>query len=636
MRHIVLLLSFFIVGLANAQDTSVFRELFKQEMHGYEQLRNTRRSVDISDYDILHNILYLQLDPKVKYIKGNVKAIFKTETDHDSIGFDLHKDLIVDSVYYGGSKIQSVHKGNKLTIFFNSTIPKLKIDSVHIFYQGKPANDENYFSRVQHLTGPSIHTLSEPYGAMYWWPCKQGLEDKIDSLDVYVETDTAYKAASNGLLVGENLINDSTVVYHWKHRYPIVTYLVAVAVTNFKEFSFYAKVKEGKDSVFVQNYLWPQSLKDTQTKIPLVAPMLNLFDSLFGTYPFSKEKYGHAQFAVGGGMEHQTMSFMGNFDYDLIAHELAHQWFGDKVTCGSWESLWINEGFATYLNAMVYEYLGTKEEWRGRLTEQLEYVTSEAGGAIFPSDTLEVRSLFDQRLTYQKASLMIHMLRWNMGDSIFFKGVREFLESPKHAYAFGETNELKAIFENLSGKDFTYFFDDWFYGEGYPIYTISWGQEKDKVDVSFNQETSHFSVDFFENPVPLLFQGDGRDTLLVFEVFEPNYYEQISIPFKVENVIFDPDVWLLARANIKFKVGNDFAFFPNPTSGELNVQVGNSVIQEISVYNLHGELLKVLSSRDIGNRSRYKLSLSEMAQGTYVVHCKTDNEILMTKVVLMN
>jgi aminopeptidase N len=635
MKYILLLFLFVFIGLANGQDTSIMQDLYKQEMHGFEKLRNARRSVDLGNYNILHNVLYLELDPEIKYIQGNVKAIFRTNSDHDSIGFDLHRDLRVDSVFYDGNKIQSTHKGDKLTIFFNSTIPASTIDSVQIYYQGKPAKDENYFSRVQHLTGHSIHTLSEPYGAMYWWPCKQGLEDKIDSLDVFIETDTAYKAASNGLLVNEYLVNDSTIVYHWKHRYPIATYLVAVAVTNFKEYSFYAKVKQGTDSVFVQNYLWPQSLKDTLVKIPLVAPMLNLFDSLFGTYPFIEEKYGHAQFAVGGGMEHQTMSFMGNFDYDLIAHELAHQWFGDKVTCGNWESLWINEGFATYLNALVYEYLGTSAEWHNRLTQQIEYVTSESGGSIFPSDTLNVRSLFDQRLTYQKASLMIHMLRWNLGDSLFYKGTSEFLESPKHAYGFGETNELKGVFENISGKDLTYFFDDWFYGEGYPIYDIVWGQEKESISLTFNQKTSHFSVDFFENPVQLLFQGETEDSLVVFDVFEPNYFEQISLPFKVENVLFDPNVWLLAKANIKFKAGNNFSVYPNPSSKELNIQVGNSIINEIRIYNMQGELLEKMGKDEIGNVAKYRFSLDDLANGSYVIHCKTDNEVFMTKVILL-
>ena len=523
---------------------------------------------------------------------------------------------------------------NKLTIFFNFPINSGEIDSVQIFYQGKPANDEGYFSRVQHLTGHSIHTLSEPYGAMFWWPCKQGLTDKIDSLDIYVETDTAYKAASNGLLTSETLINDSTIVYHWKHRYPIATYLVAVAVTNYKEFSFYAPVKQGKDSVFVQNYIWEQSLKDTQGKIQAVSPMLNLFDSLFGTYPFHKEKYGHAQFSVGGGMEHQTMSFMGNFDYDLIAHELAHQWFGDKVTCGDWESLWINEGFATYLNAMVYEFLGTKEEWTTRLTQQLEYVTSEPGGSVFPIDTLDVRSLFDQRLTYQKASLMIHMLRWNVGDSLFFKATNEFLNSNDHAYGFGNTAQFKALFEQVSGRDFTEFFNDWFYGEGYPIYEITWGQEENNVDVVFNQTTSHFSVDFFENPVALLFQGEGVDSLIIFDVFEPNYFKQIMLPFKVKQVLFDPDVWLLAKANIKFKVGNSFSVYPNPIDDKVNVQVGNSLLNEIKVFDIQGKLLKIISKEELGNVSNYTFELNGRSNSIYFLNCKTDNETFMTKLVV--
>lgn len=633
MRQIIFFLMFVFAWESQAQKKLFLPELHKQEMHSFSSLQSARRTSFATNYDVLHAVLYLKVDPNIKYIDGNVLTVFKTQEKHDSIGLDLRDELTVDSVIYQGDKIQFKHQNHKLSIFFNIPIPENTIDSVRVFYQGRPAADENYFSRENHATGPSIYTLSEPYGGMFWWPCKQGLEDKIDSLDVYVETDTAFKVGSNGLLQSEDLLNDSTVVFHWKHRYPIATYLVAFTVSKFEEFSFYAKIKQGTDSVFIQNYIWPQSLDDTLDKVLEVSPMMNLFDSLFGTYPFIDEKYGHAQFAVGGGMEHQTMSFMGDFNYDLIAHELAHQWFGDKVTCSGWESLWVNEGFATYLNALVYEYL-KPEEWKGHLLEKIRYVTSEEGGSVYPQDTLDVRSLFDQRLTYQKASLLIHMVRWNLGDSLFYLGVRNFLNNVDHAYAFGGTNDIKRHWESVSGKDLTEFFEDWFYGEGYPTYEISWGQNEDKLSVQIDQTTSHFSVDFFENPVPLLFQGETQDTLVVFDVDEPGFFNEFTIPFKVEKVIFDPEVWLLAKSNVKFQVKNGFAIYPNPAREEIQVSVGHSVIQEIFVYDLHGNLLIHKGKDEISNVSNFKLNIKSLATSIYFLECKTNNESFVAKVLV--
>lgn len=633
MKHILTFLTFLSCTILHGQERLVFTELHKQEMHSYGIKQAQRRSSASTSFDILHNTLYLKVDPDIKYIEGDVKAVFNTLEAHDSIGFDLRDELTVDSVTYRGEKIQFLHRNHKLSIFFNVQIPPNTIDSVRMFYKGRPAPDENYFSKENHATGPSIYTLSEPYGAMFWWPCKQGLEDKIDSLDVFVETKAGFKVASNGLLQSVNQLNDTTVVYHWKHRYPIATYLVAFTVSRFEEYSFYAKIKQGTDSVFVQNYIWPQSLDDTLDKIPVVGPMLNLFDSLFGTYPFIKEKYGHAQFAVGGGMEHQTMSFMGDFSYDLISHELAHQWFGDYVTCHGWESLWINEGFATYLNALAYQYL-RPSEWKGHLQDQIRYVTLEEGGSIFPLDTLDVSSLFDQRLTYQKASLMIHMVRWNLGDSLFFLGVNNFLNDPNHSYAFGGTNALKSHWEGVSGMDLTEFFEDWFYGEGYPIYDITWGQEEDRISVTMSQTTSHFSVDFFENPVALRFKGETQDTTVVFPVNEQGYFTEFSLPFEVVSVEFDPESWLLAKSNIKFQVTNGFSVFPNPAKDKIKVQVGRSIIKNISVFDTQGNLLISKSNDEMGNHASYEMDLSMLSPSFYYVMCETNQESFVTKVVL--
>jgi aminopeptidase N len=632
-RLATLIISLWILSpLSSAQDRYLL-ENHKSEMLSYEQRSNFRRSSGLGDYDVLFHRLYLKLNPNKNYVEGSVFTQFLTNSDHDSIGFDLHSAMTVDSVIYHGYKISFAHLDNKLTIFLNFTIPEFTEDSIEVFYQGKPAQSGRYFTNLNHQTGPSIHTLSEPYGALYWWPCKQTLTDKIDSIDILVETDTAFRAASNGLLTSENLLNDSTIVYHWKHRYPIATYLVAVAVTNFEEHSFYAKIKNGTDSVFVQNYIWPESLEDAKIELPEVSPMLNLFDSLFGTYPFIKEKYGHAQFLTGGGMEHQTMSFMGSFDYSLVAHELAHQWFGDQVTCGSWESLWINEGFATYLTALCFEHLQAEGEFKKRLEAMRNLVLLKTNGSVFPVDTVALEKLFSQRLTYQKAALMIHMVRWNLGDSFFYQGIRNFLQASQHNYGFAVTNDIKSHWEAVSGKNLDEFFEDWFYGEGYPIYDVIWSQDKDELSVSISQTTSHHSVSFFENPVPIRFNGINRDTTLIFDPksnFESYFH---TVPFEIESVEFDPDLWILSKSDIRFKVLKGFNIFPNPFIDNATVSVGNSFIRHIEITDLTGRQVFYESYLDSSPQNELNIKLDFLIKGTYVLKCTTNKESVVTKII---
>jgi aminopeptidase N len=220
----------------------------------------------------------------------------------------------------------------------------------------------------------------------------------------------------------------------------VVTYLVAIAVTNYVEFTDYAHFDGRSDSLPVLNYVFPQFEASSRSEVKDILPMLRLMDSLFIPYPFEKEKYGHAQFTWGGGMEHQTMSFMVNFSFDLMAHEVAHQWFGDMVTCGSWNDLWLNEGYATYLTAVCHEYLRGKEDFKFQMRAMRNNITAKDDGSVKPSDTSQVNVLFNGRLTYRKGAWLLHMLRNELGDSLFFEGCRTFLTGGDRAFAFSTTN----------------------------------------------------------------------------------------------------------------------------------------------------------------------------------------------------
>ena len=223
---------------------------------------------------------------------------------------------------------------------------------------------------------PVIWSLSEPYGAKDWWPCKSTLDDKIDSIDMFVTTPSQFRVASNGLLVSETA-NGSNKTFHWKHRYPIATYLIAVAVTNYAVYSNYVPLS-GNDQLQILNYVYPEDTALTQPQTLRAINFMQIFDSMYVSYPFIKEKYGHAEFGWGGGMEHQTMSFLGKkaFNFEIIAHEMGHQWFGIKVTNGDWTDLWLHEGFADLIQQpsatkRLIQHITGGTSIKGTISEQL-------------------------------------------------------------------------------------------------------------------------------------------------------------------------------------------------------------------------------------------------------------------------
>ena len=230
--------------------------------------------------------------------------------------------------------------------------------------------------------------------------------------------------------------NGITRTAFYKHRYPIASYLVAFAVTNFKVLNH--SVQLGSVNLPMITYCYPESENSFQQNTPKVLQQLSLFHQYFGAYPFINEKYGHTQFSWGGGMEHQTNSFIVSPDENLMAHELAHQWFGDKITCGSWQDIWLNEGFATYLSYFYFEKSDPANHIN-RLKSLNNSITNSPGGSVWVDDTTNVGRIFNSRLSYNKGAYLLHMLRWVLGDTLFFRGIRQYVNDPKLAYGFART-----------------------------------------------------------------------------------------------------------------------------------------------------------------------------------------------------
>lgn len=592
------------LGWEDSTENDLEKIVYKEMASHQHELKRRQNSGINHGYLINYNRCEFWANPRVNAnLRGIVKAQFTVVGNRDSVGFDLISTMQIDSVWGRSGPLAFYRQGNGFYVTKSGGWKDAEIDSIWVAYQGNPAASSGgfgYYVLDNHKTGAIIHTLSEPYGAPYWWPCKQSMHDKIDSLDIVVHTDTGLRVASNGLLMEEGLEGAQGYYYHWKHRYPIASYLVAIAITNYAAFTDTVQFVDGR-KMPVLNYCFPQFSAKWQADGKGVLAQLRMYDSLFVKYPFAKEKYGHAQFTWGGGMEHQTMSFMADLGWDLMAHELAHQWFGDLVTCSNWGDLWLNEGFATYVNALAHEFLKGDADFRQRLKGMRDDVTSKDWGSVYAWDTLNVNNLFSGRLTYNKGAWVIHMLRDKMGDSLFFAGLRNYLSAKNqggmgYGYGFASSKQFRQMMEYSSGMQLDTFFKEWIYGAGFPYLDIRWKQRGKELALEIRQKGSDVSVPYFHTKLALRFFGKTGDTILHFYLNDSITKTGFMLPFGVMGAEFDPRVNLLGKANIEGVnldelQASPFVVSPNPVDNEVKIFARNGGFFMVEIYDILGRLI---------------------------------------------
>lgn len=638
MKKIILiniLLSFLTIHGQDFQKD--FDAIVQAESNSAKQLLNFKANINTGNYDVTYHKLEFSLNPTTPFINGLVTTHFIAKENMTQITFDLADNMIVSQVMQNGNALSFVQNANdELVITLFSTVNLGNTGILEITYSGNPISS-GFGSFEQSTHGvdsdPIIWTLSEPYGAKGWWPCKQDLNDKIDNIDVYITTPQfnpslkEYIAVSNGL-EQSLVINGGFKTTHFKHQYPIPAYLIAVAVTNYNVYSH--TVANNGSPFDIVNYVYPENLS-AQTSTPVTVDIMNLYTNLFEEYPFASEKYGHAQFGWGGGMEHTTVSFMGSFGRNLIAHELAHQWFGDKITCGSWKDIWLNEGFATYLSGLVVENLDGNASfinWKQQLNTS---ITSQTTGAVYlaDSDTTSVNRIFDGRLSYNKGAMVLHMLRKKLGDTQFFQGMLNYLSDANLAYNYAKTPDFMGVMSSSSGVNLTEFFNDWVYNQGYPSYSIHWDQPNaNQIRLVLNQTQSDpgNSVSFFEAPVPIRIHGTGGEVLNLVLNNTTNGQEFLEpVTFTVSSIEFDPEADLISKNNtITLSSGNfqpdvSFNIYPNPVSTSVYVKKSNTIqVYRFKMFDILGQLLKDENYQDV-------IDVSKLSPGLHFIRFETNN-----------
>lgn len=594
MKVYFTIILFYFAALVSAQEIEAnIDALAKSEMQLASKKLSFKTNPNTQNYDISYHKLEFTVDPSVNYISGIVTTTFTALSDLSTVTFDLTNQLIVSSVTKDGLPLSFIQTDtNELVITLPSSLNSGAVATVSISYSGIPSNQGNAFTSTNHNGTPVLYTLSEPYGARDWWPCKQDLNDKTDNVDVYITAPSQYVAVSNGIETEAPIIKGTTKTTHFHHGYPIPAYLIAIAVTNY---SVYNQTGGSVPNLYpIINYIYPETLASVKTQLDQTPLILNLFESLFETYPFHTEKYGHAQFGRGGGMEHTTVSFMNNFGRGLIAHEMAHQWFGDKITCGSWKDIWLNEGFATYVAALVIENFDGQAAFIAYKKSVVNNITSSSSGAVYLSDTdlLSVNRIFNSRLTYYKGAMVLNMLRLKLGDILFFQGIKSYLADPNLAYKYAQTSDLQSHLEAAYGGSLAEFFNDWIFNQGYPSYTVNTENLSDGiVQFTINQAQSDPSVSFFEMPIPLRLLGsNGQQMDLILDnTFDGEVFLR-NVPFAVSSVVFDPNSDLISQNN-SISLGLDnlelqsMKLYPNPANKHISLDLPSGITLTKTIFH---------------------------------------------------
>ena len=623
MRNLYFILSFLLFSFSIfAQNAAENKNLVQKESEKYEKMINFNVNPNTLNYDLQYQRMEVSLDPAVLFISGSVTSHFLPNQPMTDIYFDFTNQIPVSEVVYHGTNLTFQQLSTKeLKIDFPSTIPSNSLDSLTIHYAGVPDNSARTYFYVQtHNGSPVLSTLSEPYGPQTWFPTKQSMNDKIDRFDLKITTPDVYSVGSNGKLLSENLISGNKKTTFWRTQYPTAAYLIALSIGNFNKSSDVI----GTSSFPYLNYLFP----DTSTNQAVLDNIewgktaMSIFENYYGTYPFSNEKYGHMEFAVNGAaMEHQTMSSMNSFAKSTVAHELAHQWFGDKITCGAWNDIWLNEGFATFSEQLIFEKnLMTSSEFLNHLSSQINNITSLPNGKIYVNDADlgNIATVFSGRLTYTKGGFALRMIKWILGDDAFYQMLKDYLANPNLAYKYAKTEDFKNQIFLSTGKDFTGFFNDWIYGEGYPSYQISWNQPVANQDLKLkiSQIQSDPSVNFFEMPLPIRVTGtNGEIAELVLDHTSNNQIFSIPINFEVANVEFNKEFQIIEKnSTVTFDAAlatnsvdkNEILLFPNPVKTE--------------IYFIDGQLIK---------KGKYKspesINVSQLNSGIYFLKINGKN-----------
>lgn len=568
---------------------------------------------EMSKYDVTFYEISLNMSNQNAFISGSGAIHGKSLVETDSILIELHKDYTIDSIYFNG--VNRPYRKSENLIRVYADLPANEDFQLIVYYFGDaPDDSENplggsglktYIDYDGANTVYVTATVSQPFSSYEWFPVKQILGDKADSCAVNITIDQGLKAGSNGSLDSVTVNTDGTHTYHWFHRHPIAYYLISIAVGDYVEYNSYA-FEGTPDEIFVQNYIYREfsDIEFHKAQLDYTPDLIELYSNLFGMYPYADEKYGHSIAPIFGAMENQTMTTMGVYGPYMTAHELAHQWWGNYVTYDTWANVWVGEGFASYAEILMYEfYYQDVNILEASLTFLHNSVKELPGGSVWVEDSTNISAIFNTRLTYNKGSAIVHILRYLINDDdLFFASLRTYLDTYKNSTA--TVYDFKNVIEQEASINLDDFFDQWYFGEGYPTYNVTWNYDENDLFLNINQTTSTQVTTLFTNPIDILvIRNSLPDTIVRVEINSNDEYIVIpNIPNVNMVLSVDPNQWIIKKKGVVQKdvnltIDDDYSeikqvnIYPNPAESFLNIEVPTEDIYVVEVHNLYGQIL---------------------------------------------
>ncbi len=530
--------------------------VFFPEIRSYKSFSFSDDDLEIppkSYIDVLHYNIKISLHPKDKYITGETGILFLVKSkENKELKIDFYENMQIDILKLNGKKVEFEREDNEIIIELNSRLPDTS--KLEINYKGTPLQKGFGSFNFEHLENSYfVYTMNEPTFASTWFPCNDRPNDKA-LVDIYIENDSNYVSLSNGKLIKINK-NADKKIYHWKTYYPISTYLIAIYSGDYQSY-FTNYISSSGDTVNLQYYSlgdnFEKALKDFEDH----PNYLKIFEKLFGAYPFTKEKYAVAEFLWKyGAMEHQTLTGIGSnfitgrkFFQDMLIHELAHHWWGNAVSPSTWKDIWLNEGFATYSEALYWEAKAGKSAlistMNSKITDFNDTPLYNPGLRLF------------SRTVYDKGAWVLHMLRNEIGDSLFFASLRNYLN--KYKYKNASTRDFQNICETTAGIDLDYFFNQWVYeGKGIIETRIRWESHKsgDKYRNKILVEQLQSGYKNYIFPLQLKLTGGKESDSKLEKLYidkSIKYFEVIT-NFEPAEIILDPESKLLAKFTVDKK-----------------------------------------------------------------------------------
>jgi len=514
-----------------------------------------------------------------------ISSLFAQDKNIDVLNYNLSLDLSNNfkssaNYVFNGSEVIKIKAVNDISSFvLNANFASLKIENVSIsgisfthtkdevtinldktylageeFEVGISYSHKNFFDTAFYVGKGIIYTDCEPEGARCWYPCKDFPEDKA-LFEIKGKVPAGVLFGANGSLI-DSVSDGKFTTYTWKEEYPMATYLAVMAASE----NYSLKVIEWRnretDKTIPVRFYYQKT--DDKSKVDLmiirVPEMLDFFSEMFGPYPFDKLAFATVdnQFPWGG-MENQTfITLCANcYNDDLLAHEIAHHWFGDMISPVQWSDIWLNEGFATYCETLWAEKMEGKTQYR-RLNKinADEYLRTNPGRSIFnrswdtlvPDNNFIFNTLFNVAMTYNKSGAVLYMLRYVLGDSIFFSSIKKYVTNPELKYGNINTNEFVKLMSEYSGKDITWFFEQWLYRPNHPIYENRYeiSKDGDEWKVTFATKQTQ-KEEFFKMPIEIQIFFAKENKIVKLENDYNNQTFELKFKDRPVQIVFDPN-----------------------------------------------------------------------------------------------